>query len=524
MKTQIWEMYKSSERGKKWISLFDCSEEELSAELFIELEKKHALGVDIKMFFKQNELCQMNLSDRELIPESDKPCTREEWEQFVDNSDICYPLFDEDGEFLFDENENLLFDFSMPILKSTEYRSKLSFLIAMSWALYEQYDFFKPMLYPSRFDIIQRYCETLGIELPEIPRSNDYKAYLMYYYDVCVVWNKFQANNHMSDAEFCACMYDFASMNDDTQEDTLLPEPTNVWFTGAGKDNTIDFKYLDSLGAEGDSVWACNERTKRGDLIIVYCLSPRSYIHSIWRAKSGGVFNPFDFYHCRTTITEGVITPRISIKDLKADEQLSQMPIVKKNLQGLNGVELKAKDYLALLKLIEQKGGNSADYPVLFDTSIVDFGEIKIEKNVEENILIPMLEKLGYIDTDWTRQLSQKAGRDEKAIPDFVFFPRGEKHFENAPMVIEAKLDMSSIREQKKAYKQCQSYAKMLSSKLMAICDKERLIVYQRGKDNLFHEDAPCFEEHWMKIFTNVETAARLKQIIGKEIVKAIKI
>ena len=40
-----------------------------------------------------------------------------------------------------------------------------------------------------------------------------------------------------------------------------------------------------------------------------------------------------------------------------------------------------------------------------------------------------MLKRLGYTESDWTRQLSQKAGRKEKAIPDFVFFPKGEKHF-----------------------------------------------------------------------------------------------
>ena len=41
-----------------------------------------------------------------------------------------------------------------------------------------------------------------------------------------------------------------------------------------------------------------------------------------------------------------------------------------------------------------------------------------------------MLLQLGYSEADWSRQLSQKAGRTEKAIPDFVFFQRGEKHFE----------------------------------------------------------------------------------------------
>ena len=157
-------------------------------------------------------------------------------------------------------------------------------------------------------------------------------------------------------------------------------------------------------------------------MVIVYCTSPRSYLHSIWRAASTGIFNPFDYYHCRTTIRDGVRLPEISFSDLKDDPYFSQLPIVRRNLQGVNGIELSAKDYSELLKLAERKGGNATDYPPLFIGGAVDFGEIKLERDVEENILIPILKRIGYKDSDWTRQLQLKAGRKEKAIPDFVFF------------------------------------------------------------------------------------------------------
>ena len=67
----------------------------------------------------------------------------------------------------------------------------------------------------------------------------------------------------------------------------------------------------------------------------MYCTTPRSYIHSVWRSNSGGIYNPFDYYHCRTTVCDGVITPHITNKDLKSDSYMSQLPIVKKNLQGI---------------------------------------------------------------------------------------------------------------------------------------------------------------------------------------------
>ena len=61
---------------------------------------------------------------------------------------------------------------------------------------------------------------------------------------------------------------------------------------------------------------------------------------------------------------------------------MSQIPIVRKNLQGINGVELSALDYSELLRLIEQKGGDISALPKLYEAEDVDFGEIKLEKDV----------------------------------------------------------------------------------------------------------------------------------------------
>ena len=139
---------------------------------------------------------------------------------------------------------------------------------------------------------------------------------------------------------------------------------------------------------------------------------------------------------------------------------------------------------------------------------------------MEEQILIPMLEKLGYTSADWTRQLSQKAGRKEKAIPDFVFFPKGEKHFENAPMIIDAKLDMAPVQELQKAFNQALSYARMLRSSIMGICDKERLILYKVNKNGSADRNNPLFEDHWASIYSDPDVGAALNHLIGKEVIK----
>lgn len=58
-----------------------------------------------------------------------------------------------------------------------------------------------------------------------------------------------------------------------------------------------------------------------------------------------------------------------------------------------------------MLRIVETKGMEAIDYPRLYVGTPIDFGEIKLEKDVEENILIPILKRMGYNNTDWTRQL-----------------------------------------------------------------------------------------------------------------------
>lgn len=515
MNKQLWILYKESKRGKECIEMFNPDAEdvyEVGNALFEFSHKTDSLSV-VQNCLAQFDVFCGNFFNSEF---TEKLCdgARESFAYVMENYELKDLLLGEEGNI----------ELGDLIMAKNKFRNKAALVQAMSVFLYLHFNFFKPMLYSSRFDVIQRNCDKLGIELPPIPRTKDYKEYLLYYYDICTIWNEFQRENGLNDAECCACIYDFATMLQETNSATTLPKPTNVWMTGAGGNG--DFDVLDKLTrescADNGQIWACNERTRRGDIIVMYCLSPRSYIHSIWRANSGGQFNPFDYYHCRTTVTDGLATPHISFNDLKADSYFSQVPIVRRNLQGINGVQLSAKDYAELLRLITEKGGVPSNYPKLFESGNIDFGEIKIEKDVEEKILIPMLKRLGYEENDWTRQLSQKAGRGLKAIPDFVFFPKGEKHFASAPFVIEAKFDMSTAIELRNAFSQCLSYARMLRSSLMTVCDKERLIVYKVNDNGISDINSPIFENHWASIYGDMEVGAQLNQLIGKEIVQSL--
>lgn len=418
MNQQMWNLYKESARGKNIIKMFDPETEDvgLGMQGIFEFSSKLEGNMMPNMDDLMDYVFQYDANIMNRLEVSQEDFTRESFAHFINELDIIPADVLEDGTLQFDEA-------ARPFLKKNDYRRKAADIYILSVVLYFEFNFFKPMLLSSHFNVMQSNCNVLGIELPPIPKTKDYREYLTYYYDICTAWKEFQEENSLTDAECCACIYDYATLMQEPHENQNLPKPINVWLTGAS--GKFDFDVLEDM-LKGDStdsqqIWACNERTRRGDLIVIYCLSPKSCIHSIWRANSGGMFNPFDYYHCRTTVCDGVATPIITFNDLKTDAYFSQIPIVRKNLQGINGVQLTAKDYSELLRLIADKGGNIEEYPRLFENKSIDFGEIKLEKDVEEKILIPMLQRLGYTEQDWTRQLSQKAGRGLKAIPDFVF-------------------------------------------------------------------------------------------------------
>lgn len=510
MNQKIWNLYKQSDEAKKIINIFNPETEDYYKGIQNVIEFSKSLGddKDIRDLEGVFSLIEANFFGQGFVFVDDM--TKDDYESFIDTFELRDFRCDDCGNITLVEGERALF------VKNSDYRRKCGLVDMLSTFLFFNHSYFKPVLLGTKFDFIKKSCELLDIELPTYPKAHDYKASLMWYYDLCGVFNEFQKANELSDAEFCACLYGFGKFLREEESERELPKPINVWITGASKE---DYKELEK-SMENDSLWACNENTRRGDIVVAYAVSPHSCIHSIWRANSEGVFNPFDYYQNRTRVSDGVRVSQISLAELKADPVFGNLPMLNNNLQGVNGKRLPSWAYSALLKMIEAKGDDMTKIPVLYETKDWKPGEIKLEKDVEEKILIPVLKDLGYQEGDWTRQLKLKAGREEKAIPDFVFFPYGEKHAENAPLVIEVKKYMASEKERYDNYKQGRSYAKMLESELLGICDEERLIIYRRGKNGTFDYTSPEFEAHWAAIWGDEEVHEALVHLIGADIVK----
>ncbi len=514
MNKNIWNLYKESERGKEAIALFTFNGENdnletKAKEIFQKYNEYFEIHVEDYFLDRCFVTIDSIFADKLFLEDNEN--ASEYFTRLIDNLEICLVEENSAGELIRKENER-------PIIFQKDYKSFCAMLPEISLVLYLYGDlFFFPILFREQFDIFMKILDVLDIPMPELPAKSDKRGRLLLYNELNKNITKFAEENNLTPEETCACVYDFAFMLlEEDENQTETPEPTNIWLTGGSKEDYKSFLENPVKGAK--SVWTCNENTKRGDIIVMYVLSPYSCIQSIWRADIDGVYTPFNYYNSRTRATNGIVIPHITLNELKADEYFSKLPITRKNFQGVNGVQFSATDYKELQRLLKTKGFDVSVLPQLYKPNLEFEGQLKNEKDVEEKLLIPLLEKLGYLEVDWIRQLSQKAGRKEKAIPDFVFLPKGEIHFQNAPMVIEAKFDMSSNIEKTKSYNQALSYARIMKSPIFGICDKDRLIIYKE-KNGYFDRFKPTFEKHWPNI-NDAETFRQLKLLIGKEAIK----
>ena len=193
-------------------------------------------------------------------------------------------------------------------------------------------------------------------------------------------------------------------------------------------------------------------------------------------------------------------------------------------MQGVNGRELSAKDYKELVALIREHGYDD-ELPELLQAADYDMPDVRIEKDVEEKILIPFLSQLGYTDKDYTRQLAQQLGRDKSGIPDFVFFPQEQiKHNYVAPFIIEVKYNMRGLTttQNDKEFRQAFSYARDMHATYYALCDKEKFVLYKYA--TIPRKDSPIFEANWANINTNDEVFMQLKKLIGRSEIERINV
>ena len=128
-----------------------------------------------------------------------------------------------------------------------------------------------------------------------------------------------------------------------------MPKPSKACFLGANKG---DFEFLDNATDESVNCWgAGNLSLKKGDIALLYCLAPRSNLHSIWRVLDDSFINPFSFYYYAVRVGFPVKSSTITLNELKKDSVLGTTSVVKSNMQGMNGKPFSSKAYQKILKM-----------------------------------------------------------------------------------------------------------------------------------------------------------------------------
>jgi len=350
-------------------------------------------------------------------------------------------------------------------------------------------DCFIPYYYLHNFNVLQLIADAFDITLPPLPVKKDYKGRIYYYGEISRTMLEFGLENGLSRFELYAFLYDFSPQYIGGVDSYIikdLPAPRSAYFIGSSnKDIFLPKKASDVTS------WQCSPDTRVGDMIVMYVLTPVSAVTTICRACSVGFIDPFFYYYRCVYISQAVSTTPFTLQEMRSDQIFKELPIVRKNMQGINGVELYPSVYNYLVAKVK------AAVPLLEYEKTENDEEYTCEKDVENKLIKPLITKLGYTENEYEQQLYIEIGNHNKAlIPDFVLLPDKTHGHTSGFGIIEAKRSIPSEKVLKEVFIQARSYARVLSTKFCAVASKERIWVSQRKDD--FEEI--IFEATWKQL------------------------
>ncbi len=348
----------------------------------------------------------------------------------------------------------------------------------MTPGLYQAHPhYFLPYLFENRFYFFQEICDAFEIPIPPPPGKKNWHDRGMYYLHLNSSLHEFRKLHSLSPQEMCAFLYDFApkALKENTNE---LPPPSKVWLITGGAGGNGDFEFLDNSDETGNSHWQGNIDTRRGDILLMYCVSPRSYIHSIWRATTDGFTDPFFYFHSTIWISHPIKTSQVTFKEMAEHPLISKNGHIRANLQGPSGKAFSVEEYEAILCIMKKKGQDISILPKITSATFIPNEELSNERDVEKKLVEPLLEKIGYTPNDWVRQMAVSMGCGERNYPDYAFGAKTKKGEEKAAMVLEAKFHIKIRRELLDAYRQAKSYALRLQSKTIVLAAVEGVWIF----------------------------------------------
>lgn len=395
-----------------------------------------------------------------------------------------------------DENSDINFTDKMLIKFFCWYIEEQTLAIAL-----QKTDLFIPYFFRENYNIVEYIAKEFDIELPPMPPKKDYLGRFYFYADLCDAFQDFRFRNGLSAAELWAFLYDYApncvGLMDYIRDE--LPEPRSAFLVGSDSDDL----YIN----ENVTVWQCSPDTRAGDMIMMYIKYPDCQIKKVWRSISAGFDDPFFYYYRCTYIGRCKNIKGMTLKQLKIDKIVGELPIVKKNMQGLNGTEIKPSVYNYMIDKARSKADKISCYEA--DSSV----KIENEHDVEIQLIEPLLEKLGWGKSEYVPQMNIRLGSGaDRIVPDYVILPEQIPYHETALYVIEAKQSITSEKKLDAAKGQARSYARQLQSKNAVIASQEGIWV--TSEDDDFNDIV--FHCTWEEM-NDPDIFSQLSRLIGKK-------
>lgn len=484
----IWNLYLNS-GGTKVVEMFRKNlEDSLTdeyAEAIVRMHKAYCpmeelsneIGEQLKALAEEFRNIKNEAGDAEMSEEL-----------YVDPLDDLYKLYE--GDFANPADIFADFAYMLPF-----YSTNLAILYP---------DGFVPYYYRFNYNVFQKIADTFDIKLPAVPAKKEYRKRFFFYADVSKALISYAKENNLSQYELYAFLYDFAPKYIGGKDSYIikdLPEPHSAYFIGAAESDRSLYQNKSIVTS-----WQCSPETRAGDMIVMYVRTPISAVNSIWRACSLGFNDPFFFYYRCVYISSPVGIKPFSLAEIKKDPVFRELPIVRKNMQGVNGVELKPSVYNYLVK----KSG--AQVNILEYVETKSGGEYTREKDVEEKLIVPLIQKLGYGEDDYKRQMYVEIGNHNNTlIPDFVLLPDERRGSASAFAVIEAKRSIPDKKKLEDVMVQAKSYAKLLTARYCVVAAQEKIWIAEK-RDNY---DSFVFEASWKQL-NDADIFYDLDKMLGK--------
>ena len=343
-------------------------------------------------------------------------------------------------------------------------------------------DYFIPYGFVTQFDLLGRISEQFDLPLPPIPGKRDKVGRALLYGYINEAFHEFRKSHNLSVGEMCAFLYDFVFPFVVENAKSELPAPSKVWPIIAGAYNNSDFEWIEAANSDSISSWNGNVNMRRGDILLMYSVTPHKRVHSIWRALTDGFSDPFCHYYTTVWVSQPIKTVPVIFKEMKAHPLLAKNAAVRTHMRGPDSGPFTLEEYEAILDIMAAKGQDISILPKPQRISYLPSDRLEDERDVEVELIEPLLKRLGYTPNDWTRQMPLRMGRGERVYPDYAFGAVQKRGEESAAMVLEAKFSISTSKELQEAYFQMKSYALRLQTKVAVLAAREGVWVFPRKR------------------------------------------